>query len=164
MSATFGGSNTKVGVLVGGGIAATLDILYAIIVNGWYGRTPLWVLQSVASGWLGRTAFDGGVAAGVLGLVSHYSILLVAAVLYLLASRRLLMLRTQAVVCGALFGVAVYLFMNFVVVPLSAFPFELSYPLPTLLRGFTSHALLVGVPIALSIRRLTSAAGHGTAT
>jgi hypothetical protein len=146
----------RIAVLVGGGIAATLDIVYAIVVNGWYGKTPLWVLQSVASGWQGMAAFDGGIASGLLGLVSHYAILFVAAYLYVLASRRVPILRSQAVVFGALFGVAVYLFMNFVVIPLSAFPFKLSYPLPTLLRGFTSHAAFVGVPIALAIRRFAS--------
>jgi hypothetical protein len=141
------------GVLLGGSIAATLDIVYAILRNGGHGRTPLWVLQSVASGWLGEDAFSSGVPGGVIGLVSHYGILLVAAAVYLAASRRLPVLQSQAVACGALFGVLVYLFMNFVVLPLSAFPYSLSYPPLRLLEGFVSHAALVGIPIALVIRR-----------
>jgi uncharacterized membrane protein YagU involved in acid resistance len=140
-------------ILVGGGIAATLDIVYACVSNAQNARTPEWVLQSVASGWLGMDAFDSGWTGAMIGLASHYAILFVAAALYLLASRRLPLLRAQAVVFGGLFGVAVYLFMNFVVLPLSAFPFHPHYPWLRLLEGFLTHALFVGMPIALSVRR-----------
>ena len=144
-----------IGVLIGGGIAATLDIVYAILRNGQFGRTPLWVLQSVASGWSGDDAFSSGVSGGLVGLVSHYGILLVGAAVYFLASKRFPVLQSRAVVCGALFGVLVYLFMNFVVLPVSEFPFELSYTPLRLLEGFVSHAFLVGIPIALAIRRFS---------
>jgi hypothetical protein len=144
-------------ILLGGGIAATLDIVYACVANGArHGKSAEWVLQSVASGWLGTGAFDSGAAGAALGLASHYFILFVAAALYLAASRRLPFLRTQAVACGALFGVAVYLFMNFVVLPLSAFPWKLSYPPMRLVEGFATHAMFVGIPIALCIRRFTA--------
>jgi len=141
------------GVLVGGGIAATLDIIYAIVRNGGYDRSPLWVLQSVASGWMGEAAFTSGTTGGIIGLLSHYGILFVAAAIYLVASRSFPVLRSRAMACGILFGVLVYLFMNFVVLPLSAFPFDLSYPPLRLLEGFVSHGFLVGIPIALAIRR-----------
>ena len=140
-------------VLLGGGVAATLDIVYAILRNAQHGKTPLWVLQSVASGWLGPDAFASGIPGGLIGLASHYGILLVAAMIYYAVSRRLLVLHSQALACGALFGVLVYLFMNFVVLPLSAFPYTLSYPPLRLLEGFVSHAVFVGIPIALAIRR-----------
>jgi hypothetical protein len=38
---------------------------------------------------------------------------------------------------------------------MSAFPYELSYPAARLIEGLVSHALLVGVPIALAIRRFS---------
>jgi uncharacterized membrane protein YagU involved in acid resistance len=107
----------------------------------------------VASGWLGNAAFDGGQTAAALGLVSHYGILFAAAALYLLASRRLPVLRDQAVICGLLFGVGIYLFMNFVVVPLSAVPFKFKYTPAKLVRDLLVHTLLVGLPIALAVRR-----------
>lgn len=143
-------------ILLGGSIAATLDMAYACVSNAQNDRTPEWVMQSVASGWLGMGAFDSGWAGALLGLASHYSILFVAAALYFLASKRFPVLRTQAVVCGGLFGVCVYLFMNFVVLPLSAFPFHPHYPLPRLLEGFLTHALFVGMPIALCVRRFAT--------
>ena len=142
-------------ILLGGGIAATADILYAFIANGQYGRTPLWVLQSVASGWLGSEAFTSGLLGGTIGLLSHYAILSIAAAIYFAASTRVPVLRSQAVACGALFGVLVYLFMNFVVLPVSAFPFKLSYTPLRLLEGFATHAMFVGIPIALCIQRLS---------
>lgn len=89
----------------------------------------------------------------MLGLASHFAILLVAAALYFLASRKLRFLVSHALVSGALFGVAVYLVMNFVVLPLSAFPYHLHYPWMRLLEGFASHAAFVGLTIAFAIRR-----------
>jgi hypothetical protein len=143
------------GVVIGGGLAATLDIVYAFVISAPAGISPTRVLQSVASGWLGKGAFEGGQAAAALGLVSHYGILFAAAVLYLVASRRFPVLRDRAVICGLVFGVGVYLFMNFVVVPLSAVPFEISYTPARLAQGFVSHGVLVGLPIALAIRRFS---------
>jgi uncharacterized membrane protein YagU involved in acid resistance len=141
-------------VLLGGGTAATIDIIYAFVRNAGFGKTPIWVLQSVASGFLGLDAFESGMPGALLGLVSHYSILFVAAFVYLQAASRVPVLRTQALACGAVFGVLVYLFMNFVVLRLSAFPFTLSYTPMRLLEGFASHAVFVGIPIALAIRWL----------
>ena len=113
------------------------------------------MLQSVASGWLGNAAFEGGQATAALGLVSHYGILFAAAALYLVASRRLPVLRNRAVICGLLFGVGIYLFMNFVVVPLSAVPFRFKYTPAKLTRDLLVHTFLVGLPIALAVRRHT---------
>ena len=144
-------------VLIGGGIAATSDIVYACVISATVGVSPTQVLQSVASGWLGNAAFEGGLASAVLGLVSHYGILFVAAALYLVASRRFTVLRDQAVICGLLFGVAIYLFMNFVVVPLSAVPFQFKYTPAKLTRDLLVHTFLVGLPIALAVRRFAGA-------
>src|SRR5687768_7407822 len=99
-------------ILVGGGIAATLDLVYAVLRNWGGGRPPVWTLQLVGSGWLGAESFSSGATGAVLGLVSHYGIVLAAAALYFVASKRVPILRSRPIVCGALFGVLVYLFMN----------------------------------------------------
>lgn len=139
-------------VLVGGGLAATFDLIYAFAMSAAGGIMPVRVLQSVASGLLGSRAFDGGLPAAAVGLLAHYAIVFAAAALYVAASRPLPVLRDRAVVCGLVFGVGVYLFMNFVAVPLSAVPFEISYTPSRLAQGFISHAALVGLPIALAVR------------
>jgi len=139
-------------ILAGGLIAGTLDIIYAIVWVGMYGRSPQWVLQSVASGWLGKDAFSGGWTSAALGLASHYGISLCAAAIFVVASRRLTALARHWIVAGALYGMGVYLVMSYVVVPLSAA--TLRYPsLPAVLQGFVSHALLFGLPIAFFARR-----------
>lgn len=148
-------SDTKtfwIAVLAGGAIAGVLDILYAIISWQLNGKSALWVLQSVAMGWYGRASSQMGWASGAVGLASHFAILLVAAALYGAAWRHVDWMRTRWVLCGALFGVLVYLFMNWVVIPLSAAPFRTPLTLSNLGWGFTSHALLVGVPIAACLR------------
>jgi hypothetical protein len=150
------------GILIGGGVAATLDLIYAVTRNWLGGASPLWTLQLVGSGWLGESSFSRGVPAGVLGFVSHYGIMFAAAALYYLASKRFAVLRSRALVCGAVFGVLVYLFMNFVVLPLSAFPLKLSYTPARVIEGFVSHAFLVGVPIALAIRRFSGTPAGAT--
>jgi hypothetical protein len=150
-----GMKSTTKAILVGGGLAATFDILYAFVISAPRGVSPTRVLQSVASGLLGNRAFEGGTTAAAVGLLAHYGILFAAAALYLAASRRLPWLRERAMLCGLAFGVGVYLFMNFVVVPLSAVPFEIKYAPASLLQGFVSHAILVGLPIALAVRRFT---------
>jgi len=140
-------------ILAGGFVAGTLDILYAIISLALRDRSPLFTLQSVATGWLGKDAFAGGLASGLLGLASHFAIAWVIAAVYYLASRRSPLLRQRWAVFGILYGIAVYLVMSHVVVPLSAAPFRFPFEAVTLLKGFVSHGLLVGLPIAWLSRK-----------
>lgn len=146
-------TNLLKATLAGGATAATLDIIYAIARQAGRGRSSEWVLQSVASGWLGDAAFASGQVGAAIGLISHYGIVLVAAALFVLASRRVPLAHRHVVATGGAYGVLVYLFMNFVVLPLSAFPFELTYTGARLLEGFVSHAVLVGLPIAVAASR-----------
>ena len=147
-------TNLLKATLAGGAVAATLDIIYAFARQAGRGRSAEWVLQSVASGWLGDAAFTSGRVGQAIGLFSHYGIVLVAAALFVLASRRVPLARRHVVAAGGAYGILVYLFMNFVVLPLSAFPFELTYTAARLLEGFVSHAILVGLPIAVAARKL----------
>jgi hypothetical protein len=149
----FGNSRRALAGMVLGGLAAgVLDIVYAFIASALRGGTPLKVLQSVASGLLGRSAFEGGIGTAIIGLICHLVIMIGAAAVYFAAGRYIAMLRERPIVAGAIFGILVYLFMNFVVLPLSAIPFRITYSALVLAKGFVSHALLVGIPIALFIR------------
>lgn len=140
-------------ILWGGVLAGVGDIAFAFVVNGLRGVGPVRVLQSVAGGVLGPAAREGGLAAAALGGALHFVIAFGAAAVYWLASRRLGALVRRAVACGLLYGVAVYLFMNFVVVPLSAAYFKPSHAPSALLLNSAGHMLLVGLPIALAARR-----------
>lgn len=79
---------------------------------------------------------------------------MVAAALYFTASRHLAWLRQQPVVCGLLFGIAIWIVMNLVVVPLSAFPHVVTHTFSGALPHIVAHMVLVGLPIALAARYL----------
>jgi hypothetical protein len=144
-------------ILLGGLIAGTLDISYACIF-GYIrrGANPVRVLQSVASGALGRSAFDGGPKTAALGLVFHFLIATIAAAVYYLASRPIRFLVNSPFICGPLYGVGIYLVMNFVVLPLSAIGSRPALPLPVLIGGLLIHTVGIGLPIALVVRRYSN--------
>jgi hypothetical protein len=137
--------------LWGTAIAGTLDIVYAIVFYGLRsGIAAIRILQSVASGLLGAPAYRGGVPTALLGLALHFAIMFAIAVLFTAASRRLAPLRQHAVVAGAAYGLAVYAVMNYVVLPLSAFPQRAGGPATLVIAlGLLVHVVLVGIPIAL---------------
>jgi hypothetical protein len=139
-------------VLLAGCVAATIDIVFAFVFFGWtLGITPVRVLQSVATGWYGRASFEGGLTTAAVGLVSHYFILIVAAWFYYLASRRLSLLNRAPLVSGIAFGVAVYIAMTFVIVPLSATPAR-ALTLSIVSAGqFLIHPV-IGIAIAMIVR------------
>jgi len=139
-------------VLAAGLMAGILDITAAMALHGVRGVSPVRILQSVASGLLGRDAFSGGAPTALLGAFLHFLIAVSAAAVYYLLSRRLTVLVRQPALSGASYGVAVYLFMNFVVLPLSAVakrPFD---PFTAILMVLI-HVACVGLPIAFTVRR-----------
>lgn len=144
-------------ILWGGLWAGTLDIITAFIRWG----KPVKLLQGIASGLLGPQAFRGGWGIASLGLALHFFIAFTAAAIYYVASRKLTFMRRRAVTWGALYGVAVYMFMSWVVVPLSALPkSHAPFSGIGLVLSLLTHILCVGLPIALAVRRY-SGAGAG---
>jgi hypothetical protein len=142
--------------LVTGTLAVgVLDIGHAVLL--WWLRDvpPIRVFQSVAGGLLGRDAARaGGLTTALLGAALHFFIAFCVVAAYYLASRRWQLLRRRAVPCGLAYGVGVYLFMQLVVLPLSALHGGgLDGTPAALLNGFLGHALLVGLPAALVSRR-----------
>jgi hypothetical protein len=55
-------------------------------------------------------------------------------------------------VAGLLYGVVVYVVMNFVVIPLSAFPTALTFTPVRVAINVVAHMVLFGLPIALATR------------
>jgi uncharacterized membrane protein YagU involved in acid resistance len=167
-------------ILLGGLIAGALDIVYAFVVYGplSYGLTPQEVLQSVASGWLGRDASRaGGWDSATLGLASHFAISTLMAAIYVFTARRFRALTDKAILWGFIYGIILYVAMNYVVVPLSGaggdgFAASFAELLARLRESFSAirpvwdtrfpwmipgtiltHTVLVGIPIALAAKR-----------
>jgi len=143
-------------ILNAGALAGALDIA-AACVQGWFqGRSPVRVLQSVASGWLGRESYMHGVASAALGFVTHFTIATCWAAGYWAASRVLRVLVRRAWICGALYGLLVYAVMYEVVIPLSAIHRHVQRTQQALIIGLLVHVFCVGLPIALTVRGHTS--------
>ncbi len=144
----------------GGLLAGVGDITFAFVMSGLRGVGPVRVLQSVASGLLGRAAAEGGLATAALGAVLHFFIAFIWATVFWLASRKLTVLVRHPVVCGLLYGFAVYAFMYLVVLPLSATYFKPTFTPYTVSLNGAGHMLLVGLPIALVASKFTNKTGR----
>jgi len=59
------------------------------------------------------------------------------------------------VVCGLFFGIAVFLVMNLIVLPLSAIHFKGPYTLRGLIQGLLVHMICIGLPISFSVRQFS---------
>jgi len=144
-------------ILWGGLTAGVLDAIYASTIWTLRGSTPARVWQGVASGLLGReAAVQGGLPTAFLGITIHFFIALTAAAVYVTASRFLPLLRTHAVPCGLAFGLMVWTFMSYVVIPLSRMTRRPSTgPFFTwdLAGAWAIHMLGIGLPIALNARK-----------
>ena len=155
MNATLpNSSNAFLAIFWGGLACGVLDITQAMVA--WYlqaGVTPSQVLQSVASGLLGRNAFLGGTKTAALGAVLHFFIAFSWAAIYYLASRKLTFMVEQPVLSGLLYGELVWVVMNFVVIPLSAIHRWPTWTKASIITGPIGHLFLVGLPIALAVKR-----------
>jgi len=136
-------------IAVGGAVAGTLDLLQASILFGW--DIPL----SIAGGLLGRQAVQGGAGTYLLGVVLHFFIATAAAAIYYAVSRRLTFLAGHPLVCGLFFGGAVEEVMRLIVLPLSALHARGPYELHDLIQGLVVHMVVVGLPIAYSVRKFS---------
>ena len=144
--------NAFLAIFWGGLACGVLDITQAFIAWGLMGIKPAMILHHIASGLLGRKAIQGGAATAALGLALHFVIAFGAATVFWVASRWLAFMTEHAIISGLLYGEAVFLFMYFVVVPLSAAT-KSHFTVATLVTGPIGHMFLVGLPIALSVRR-----------
>lgn len=151
-------------VLLAGAVAGVLDLCGALALNVPKGIRPLSIFQSIAGGLLGAETYRGGLPTALLGTGLHFVIATGAALVFVLASQRLPVLLRHAVPCGAAYGIAVWIAMNKVVLPLSAFPVRATPPpLSAIALQLLVHVLCVGLPIALIARRQLRGAGPAVA-
>ena len=143
-------------VFWGGLLAGIFDITQAFIGFGLLGAKPFRILQHIAGGVFGARSMQMGWTSAALGLIFHFTIAFTAAAVYYLASRTVRIMVQHAVLCGMLYGELVFLFMYFVVLPLSALG-PAHFSTATYITGPLGHTFLVGLPIGLSVRRFAGA-------
>lgn len=147
------------GIAVSGLAAGTLDLLFAFIFYGLHGAGPAIILRNIASGVLGPASFSAGAWVLALGAALHFFISVSAAFVFYAASRSLPVLLRRPLLSGAAFGVAVYVFMHSVVLPLSRVHPRVM-PLAAVIGELFSHIFLFGIVIALGVARSVTAAGR----
>jgi len=147
-------SSPFLAIFWGGLACGVFDITQACIAWGIQNQVPpMRIFQSVAAGLLGRSASQGGVKTAALGLTLHFFIAFSWAALYYLASRRIGFMTESPIIAGLLYGELVWLVMNFVVIPLSAIHRWPNWTKAFIITGPIGHAFLVGLPIALAVKR-----------
>ena len=149
ISATTRKTSLIAPILVGGSVAGLLDMTSAYITFGRY--MPI----GIAGGIVGAAGRHLNAGQYVLGLCIHYFIAFSAATVYCLASKKLDFLRDHFFVCGIFYGIAVFLVMQLVVLPLSAYHAMGPYQYRGLVQGLLAHIFLIGLPIAISLRMLS---------
>jgi hypothetical protein len=147
-------------LLIGWLVMGTVDILDAILMTLYRGGSPPRMLQGIASGLLGRASFEGGTRTVLLGLGLHYFIALSVMLTYFLASRRVELLTRRWVPCGILYGLGVWAFMQYVVIPLSLIQQRRGFNLVGLINQLLIHALGVGLLSAWFARQARLQAGR----
>lgn len=141
--------STLAAILVGGLIAASIDLWAAVLISG---KPMVFILQFIASGLIGKeAAFAGGMKTAVLGLALQELMGLIIAAIYVLTSRRLPVLRRQWLPLGLAYGVPVYFVMNYVVMPLSKVGRSPTFAVEPFLKNMAAM-LLFGLIVAAAAR------------
>ncbi len=110
-------SQTFAAILLGGIIAATIDIGAACLINM---RSPEFILHAIAGGLLAKQAYSGGASTAVLGLLLQEGMGILIAAIYAAGITLIPSLRPRWMLSGLLSGVLIFAVMNYVVLPLSA--------------------------------------------
>lgn len=143
-----------INVLWGGLIIALGDMTFATFVwFSWDAAGLTRLFQTIAVGVLGKASFDGGMPAALLGAALHAFMATLFVLVYTLVAVRVPSLLRKPVAHGVLYGVLLYLIMNFVVLPLSRVHATPSFAHPYWI-GFSVLAHMVfGVICVLFARR-----------
>jgi len=132
-------------------VAGTLDILYAALMSVLNGRDPVAMLRFVASGPF-PPATEMGAAGSILGLIVHFLLMAIMVAAFIVAARNWPSLLDKPIQSGILYGLATYVVMNWIVVPL-----RFDVPLPPKPTAIASqlfaHIVLVGIPIAMIVAK-----------
>jgi hypothetical protein len=138
-------------IAVATAVSGTLDILFAMVLTVFFGREIGNMLRYVGSGPFPQ-ATEMGASGAIVGLLVHFTLMAIMAAAYVLAARRVPALIEKPIQWGVLYGLATYVVMNWLVVPM-----RFGTPLPpsplSMATQLFAHIILVGIPIALITAR-----------
>ena len=134
-------------IAVATAVSGTLDMLFAMVLRVFFGREIGNMLRYVGSGPFPQ-ATDMGAGGAILGLLVHFALMAIMAAVYVLAAQRMPALVQRPIQWGVLYGLATYVVMNWLVVPM-----RFDTPLPpsplSMATQLFAHIVLVGIPMAL---------------
>jgi len=136
-------------IILGGTIAATIDIGAACLIND---RSVPFILHTIAGGILGSRTYAGGNATALLGLALQELMGVLIAAIYVGAARLLPLLARRWMTAGLLYGVVIFVVMNYLVVPLSAWKHHAHFSASKFMLNMAAM-LLFGVIVAYFARR-----------
>ena len=139
-------------ILLAGLAAAIVEMLVVIPVQGLLGLSPLALFQSIASGWQVNAAYAGGIAGALFGAALHLSFSIIAAGIFVYASRIWPVLLQRYISAGLIYGALVYAVMTYAAVPLSALRFGPVTDGSLIAASFAVHLCFFGLPISLVTR------------
>jgi uncharacterized membrane protein YagU involved in acid resistance len=140
-------------ILWTGFVAGLMDIIAAVIkYTIEQNREPTKLFQFIASGVFGKEAFTGGMGMAALGLLFHFLLAYIFAIIFFLIYPRIHFLSRNKVLTGLVYGVLVWIVMNLVVLPLSNAP-RLPFKPEQALIGMIILMVCVGLPIALIVHK-----------
>ena len=132
-------------------VCGTLDILLAALLAVSRGGTPAKMLRSVASGpFPGAT--EWGATGSALGLATHFTLMAIMVIVFMLAARARPALLDRPWVSGLIYGLITYVVMNLIVLPMR-FGSPLPPPTRAIVTQLFAHIVLVGWPTAMIARR-----------
>jgi hypothetical protein len=142
-------------IALGGLIIGTADaIIYHWFVSSVLGGYPLIsVYQYIASGAFGESAFAGGIATALLGVLIHFFNAFIVAGVFILSANRIALLHRHPIIGSLLYGFGVFIVMNMIVTPLSATPPLPAPTTPQLIIDILDHLLVIGLPLGILVRR-----------
>jgi len=145
-------------IVYGGLTIGIMDGLAASINAGIRGVTPDMVFHYVASALIGREAsYNGGIPTVLMGILMHFCVAFGAATGYYILSRLNPGILRYPFISGPLYGVFVYFFMGWLIIPVTAAP-KLPFSVAGMLTGIFVHIICVGSPPAFIARRFARAA------
>jgi uncharacterized membrane protein YagU involved in acid resistance len=140
-------------ILLGAAIGGALDLMFALSFAASNGIMPMRLLQIIASGLLGESAFTGGVLVAVLGLILHFLISTLFAGMFFCCAMRISWLTQKPLLSALVFGSLVFFTMRLIVLPLSAYPYPVSFKALSATLDWLSHVFLFASPIVWIAKR-----------
>lgn len=151
------GRRDAAAVVAAGLAGAVAEMAVVIPIQAQLGNSVARVFQTISAGAIGRAAFASGAPGVAFGVAVHLLVSLAAALVYVEAALRWPALDRRPVAGGIAFGAAAYVFMTWIVIPLSAIGLHPPRSLPLMAASIAVHLFAFGLPIAL----VSSLVRHG---